>query len=536
MGSDTIYSIAVIKDYIGDTTMEYISYKWKLQLMLLLVFGIMIPVQAIAAVITNFRGRILDVTGTAGGDIILIAHTGRQVVLHAMDANGVITRQNWPPARIGKVEVRAKAGNDLVFTMGNLWIDIISDDDNDLLIGVSGGQTTFNGGKHTDIIMELAAADSRLYGGEHSDLLLSNLGKQWHSGGDGNDIMYAGDNDDQFWGSDKGNDILIGGSGNDLMNGEEGNDILYGMDGNDSMSGNDDHDILFGGDGQDTLWGNDGNDVLCGWNHIDTLFGGNNDDWLYGEQGPDHHDGGPGNDELFGNVALGDVLIAGRRNPDALCFGQGGLESEYSNPPRVETSIYEQQSYILVVGTNGKDSIRVKNTDKGVQVDISGTTQESRLIPGTGMKSVAVISGDGADDIRIEGSFDRIALIGENGDDKLYMEQATATQSVLAGGAGNDVLTAGKSTTVAWGGLDVDQFLAGPGLDFIFAESNESISNIKDDDVIITADAVDTSSERSKEEKTMEKETTNQNNTILMIVFGLLVGLLIGLVVGRRRS
>ncbi|MBT6052153.1 MAG: hypothetical protein HOG49_35570 [Candidatus Scalindua sp.] len=512
--------------------MEYISYKRKLRLMLLLVLSILIPVQASAAVTTNFRGRILDVTGTAGTDIILIVHTGQQVELLAMDANGVITRKKWPSARIVRVEVRAKGGNDLVFTSGKLAIYIDGDDDNDFLIGNSGKDTGFHGGDHDDIILELADAKSFLTGGDHSDLLLSNLGKQWHAGNDGPDLMYAGDDDDNLWGDDEGDDIKIGGKGIDTMDGEEGNDILYGMDGNDNMSGGDDNDILFGGNGEDTMWGNIGNDVLCGWSHHDILFGGTGKDWLYGEQGPDHHDGGPGNNELYGNAALGDTFAAGRINPDALCFD--GIE--LSTLPPAETAIYQQQSYILVVGTNGKDSISIKNTGKGVQVDISGTKQESRLIPGTGMKSVAVMSGDGADDISIEGSFDRIALVGENGDDKLDMSLATARQSLLAGGAGNDVLTSGKATTVAWGGLDVDQFLTGPGRDFIIAESNEIISFKQDVDMIITADVVDTSSETSDKEKTIKKDITNHNDIIIIIMISLLFGLLIGFVVGRRRS
>ena len=44
-------------------------------------------------VTAKMQGRFLNVKGTPGGDVILIFHTGQQVVLLASDANRVVTQR-----------------------------------------------------------------------------------------------------------------------------------------------------------------------------------------------------------------------------------------------------------------------------------------------------------------------------------------------------------------------------------------------------------------------------------------------------------
>ena len=70
-----------------------------------------------AGVTANLRGRMLDITGTAGSDLILIYSTGQQVVLEAVDVtNLVVTLQAWPQAQIFMVTVSAGAG-DAIFNL-----------------------------------------------------------------------------------------------------------------------------------------------------------------------------------------------------------------------------------------------------------------------------------------------------------------------------------------------------------------------------------------------------------------------------------
>ena len=319
--------------------------------------------------------------------------------------------------------------------------------------------------------------------------------------------MYGGDKRDSFW-ADDGNDVLIGGKGPDSMHGDAHDDVL------------------FGGDGEDHMFGGTGNDVLCGWNHHDELWGDIGDDWLYGEQGPDDHVGGPGNDELFGAAALGDTFATGRINPDALC-GEAAA---------IETSIYSHESYILVVGTDGNDEINVRNTGDGIRIDLNGAKQESQLIAGSDLKSLVVISGTGNDDISVEGAFDRIALIGEDGNDNLDMSRVTAKQSVLMGGTGDDVLTAGTALTVAWGGMGKDKFLSGPSRDFMLADADDTITGNEDDDMIVTADVVYEIDDPPDTDQPTDGYTAFETETVIKIVIALLLGLVIGFVFGRRRN
>ena len=472
------------------------------------LWSILSLAQASAAVTANLQGRFLNVKGTPGSDIILIYHTGRQVVLLAIDANFVMTQQAWRPAQIFNILIEAGGGNDLVFSAGDLRVETWGNDDNDFLVAAARVDPGFAGGKHNDMVIEMSAKGGHLHLGDHSDLGISNRGSDWHLGAKGPDLMYGGDKWDSFW-ADDGNDVLIGGKGPDSMHGDA------------------DNDVLFGGDGEDSMFGGTGNDLLCGWNHHDELWGGIGDDWLYGEQGPDDHVGGPGNDELFGAVPLGDTFAAGRINPDALCGQPAG---------GIEASIYNHESYILVVGTDGNDEINVRNTGDGIQVEVNGAKQESRLIAGADLKSLAVISRAGNDDISIEGAFDRIAFIGEDGDDNLDMSRGTARQAVLMGGAGDDVLAAGAALTVAWGGMGEDQFLSGPGRDFILADTDDRITGNEDDDMIVTADVVDEIGDPPDTDQTTRGDTASDTETIIKIVIALLFGLVIGFVVGRRRN
>ena len=83
---------------------------------------------------SNLRGVVLDVTGTPGSDIIFVYNTGQQVILLAFDANFAVTQNNWQPAQVGRVQIKAGDGNDLVFTAGRLWAITESESGHDFLV------------------------------------------------------------------------------------------------------------------------------------------------------------------------------------------------------------------------------------------------------------------------------------------------------------------------------------------------------------------------------------------------------------------
>ena len=80
-------------------------------------------------------------------------------------------------------------------------------------------------------------------------------GRDYLSGGDGNDSLHGGPRGGPIYGS--GNDTLDGGDGNDILVSfiglpyyEDGNDVLYGAHGNHTLDGGVGNDTLCGRDGE----------------------------------------------------------------------------------------------------------------------------------------------------------------------------------------------------------------------------------------------------------------------------------------------
>ncbi len=151
-----------------------------------------------------------------------------------------------------------------------------------------------------------------------------NNGKDWATGGAGDDLVYGGtraagrtDNGDDDLYGDTGNDRLIGDNGTvddpanaadapaipldldgtpatagagDRINGGDGDDTAYGGLGADLVNGNGDNDHLEGNNGSDVVHGNDGEDAIAGGSFEQASAGvGRPDtgDVLFGDAGPD---------------------------------------------------------------------------------------------------------------------------------------------------------------------------------------------------------------------------------------------------------
>ena len=160
--------------------------------------------------------------------------------------------------------------------------------------------------------------------------------------------------------------------------GSRGSDTLTG----DDASNNNDSNTLEGRGGNDTLTGNGGNDILKGGEGRDTLKGGVGDDMLDGGPGADTLDGGgtelaPGSDTATYASAMEGVTVdlsgGNRGQGDAAGDTFTGIE-QYVGSSHDDTFIAGKDEHDIN-GGEGSDTVSYERSVKGVQVNLSSTTQ-----------------------------------------------------------------------------------------------------------------------------------------------------------------
>jgi hypothetical protein len=105
---------------------------------------------------------------------------------------------------------------------------------------------------------------------------------------------------------------------------------------------------------------------------------------------------------------------------------------------------------LVVVGTDGGDTIDIKTTKDGLKVLIDGVLQGA--FPASVGKVIAYGLG-GDDTIRARGVELPVQFIGGDGDDRLFGGRA---DDILLGGLGDDVLRGGTGRDLMIGGLGID--------------------------------------------------------------------------------
>ncbi len=381
------------------------------------------------------------------------------------------------------------------------------------------------------------------------------------SGGAGNDTLDASDSSTRIVGNgDGGNDLLTGSSANDTLNGGDGNDFVEGEKGNDRMIGGTGNDILAwdDGDGSDRISGNAGLDTVAVEGSL-----AQGDSFVLNQQGTQ---------AIFNRVNLGQFQLTVDTVEQFSVAGEGGNDSldvnnlsntsvnsvSFSGGAGNDTLDGSNTSTQLVGNGDGGNDLLIGSSvadtlNGGVGSDfIAGAKGNDRMIGEDGNDTLAWRDGDGSDrmsgnagvdTVAVQGSlaqgdnfvlnqqgtqaiFDRINLgqfqltvdtaeqfsvSGEGGDDFFDVNNLsnTSVNSVsFSGGAGNDTLTGGGTSTrliingdagndVFIGGSANDTLIGGAGSDtltgsggadaFTFNAPNQGVDLITD---FVAADSI----------------------------------------------
>lgn len=443
--------------------------------------------------------------GRGGDDTYEVNDVGDQVV--EVPGGGIDTVHSLLDYTLGDSVERLILAGSARRGLGNSLDNVlVANDAGNQLLG-AGGQDTLRGG----------AGNDRLDGGIDADLL---------AGGAGDDLYWvdnAGDRVDESFGAgidsvqasvdyaldaNVENLTLVGtarrGTGNALDNVLVANnlgDVLSGGVGADTLLGGVGNDVLDGGAGVDVMRGGAGNDTYrvdhaadqtleapqggvdeviasVDWTLSETIENltlngsarrgvGNaldnrlvaNDlgDSLWGGEGRDTLLGGAGDDQLDGGSGA-DVLQGGAGN-DSLRWSVDALYGAATCGPRQMTRSLDQfdggDGIDTLFGTSGDDRILLDDFGGG----LAGGAATPRLV-----SIERILAGDGDDVVDLGGcrfTAGDTVIDGGAGNDLL---QAGAGHEALLGGAGDDILVAGGGSHLLAGGQGNDQLQVGDGV------------------------------------------------------------------------
>ncbi|MFT5094065.1 MAG: Ca2+-binding RTX toxin-like protein, partial [Porticoccaceae bacterium] len=171
----------------------------------------------------------------AGGDVVLRIAGGAEQFRRSI-------------AFVTVLEITGSAGADVI-TILNSGGAVATP----ILFTGEGGADLFNA--------SVATGSTTLIGGGGDDTLTGGTVDDFIIGGSGNDVVAGGEGDDRLGGrsgrdtltGDSGNDTIRGGSGRDEIEGSQDADVLVGGGGPDTISGGDGADRIFGGANKDRL-------------------------------------------------------------------------------------------------------------------------------------------------------------------------------------------------------------------------------------------------------------------------------------------
>jgi Ca2+-binding RTX toxin-like protein len=372
-----------------------------------------------------------------------------------------------------------------------------------------------------DSMIGSSAAD-RLYGYAGNDTVLAGAGNDALYGGSGNDVL-AGEGGNDTLAGEAGNDDLQGGTGADayLFSRGGGQDEIYEEGGTDkivlgsdiapgdiilgrvldsldlmiagttdrirvsgyfsgsvsvvdtiefsngtvwdqtyvtanvSIFGTEGADSLSGSGSADRIYGYGGNDTIAAAGGADVLFGGAGNDTLRGEAGNDTLSGGAGNDALEGGT-----------NSDTYLFDRGDGQDTI-----VETSGTDRLLFGLSVSP--ADVVLERRTDGALDIRIAGTSDRISVLAHFSnsiylLEQIAFADGTIWDQTFIQahatyvGTVNADSILGSSGADAIVGYEGNDT---LSGSGGSDTLDGGAGADSLLGGDDDDQLTGGAGND-----------------------------------------------------------------------
>jgi Ca2+-binding RTX toxin-like protein len=241
-------------------------------------------------------------------------------------------------------------------------------------------------------------------------------------------------------------DSIYGYAGNDTLNGRDGNDILDGGAGNDTLTGGTGNDRGYGFSGNDTINGDAGNDVLDGGYGDDIMSGGDDNDLVFGNVGNDVVSGNAGNDTVTGGY--GNDTVSGGDGDDLLISGNGVDVVDGGANTLVTTNF-------LTTFFTGGDTLSYADALTGIGFDLDAS--------GLGTGSALTDTWTGIEHV-----------IGSKFKDTLFASDTINGR--IAGGAGNDTITAGTADELMLGdeGSDILVGLAGD-VDYFGVQNNRGL-------------------------------------------------------------
>ncbi|NGZ98294.1 MAG: hypothetical protein CV089_19580 [Nitrospira sp. WS110] len=262
--------------------------------------------------------------------------------------------------------------------------------------------------------------------------------------------------------------------------GTDSDDVVVGIAGDDGIDAGSGNDTVYGNAGNDFILAGAGVDSVMGDEGADRLFGGSGTDYLYGGGGDDTINGEEGNDVVVGDA--GNDTLSGGEGNDTL---NGGIGADQLFGEEGDDTLYIDAEDTVISGGAGYDTVMVVGTDA---VIFDATVAEVEFVAG----------GSGNDVLTAVGSVTGVTLYGGEGDDHLtggdgndvLVGQAGA--DILTGGRGNDVLNGAEGDDVLTGDAGDDTIYGGTGNDQISGgDGSDSISGDEGADTVFGGSETD---------------------------------------------
>jgi hemolysin type calcium-binding protein len=250
--------------------------------------------------------------------------------------------------------------------------------------------------------------------------------------------------------------VVEAGNGGDAVRIDESNGVFTDTIPT-TIEGGNGADRLVGGSGAVTLNGGNGNDALFGGNGNEKLLGGNGDDTIDGNKGNDLAFMGNGNDTFVWDPGDGSDTIEGQNGTDTMLFNGANIAEKVdlsANGHRLrffrdianitmDTDGVEQVDFNAL---GGEDIVTVNDltgTDvEELNVDLAGTLDGAT---GDGAADDVIVNGtDGKDTIKVKGNAEDVKVGGlvptvnvlhaEIANDRLDINTLAGTDSVQSDG------------------------------------------------------------------------------------------------------